>query len=264
MPSSARAELEAALERRGGPALAAVEWHESVVSTSDRLKALARGGAAEWTVVGADRQTGGRGREGRTWTSPSGGLYLSVLLRPRAEVAARLPLAAGIAVAEAAEEHGVEAELKWPNDVLVTGRKLAGILAEAASGADGVEWVVLGVGLNVSLDEQALPEALRGAVASLGGAAGRAPRPVAVAAAVLSRLAVWYDALDASPARVVAAWRERAVAWWGERVDVRVGKETVSGRLAGIDDEGALIVVTGSGQLRRVLSGEVLRVRRAG
>ena len=264
MASTTRAELERALERRGGPELPTIEWHESVVSTSDRLKALARGGASEWTVVAADRQTGGRGREGRTWVSPAGGLYLSVLLRPRADVASRLPLAAGVAVAEAAEEHGVTAELKWPNDVLVGGRKLAGILSEAASGAEGVDWVVLGIGVNVALDEAALPAELRGTTASLSGETGRAPRPTAVAAAVLSRLAVWYDALDASPARVVSAWRDRAVAWWGERVDVRVGGGPVSGRLVGIDEEGALILVTDSGEIRRVLSGEVLRVRRAG
>jgi BirA family biotin operon repressor/biotin-[acetyl-CoA-carboxylase] ligase len=263
MSPSSRAELEAALERRGGPALPSIEWHDAVVSTSDRLKALARGGAPEWTVVAADRQTGGRGREGRAWASPPGGLYLSVLLRPRREVASRLPLAAGVAVAEAAREHGVEAQLKWPNDVLVGGRKLAGILAEAASGADGVEWVALGIGVNVAADEGALPEGLRGVTASLAGESGRAPRTVSVAAAVLSRLAVWYDALDASPVRVVAAWRERAVAWWGERVDVRAGNETLAGRLVGIDDEGCLVVVTDGGQMRRVLSGEVLRVRRA-
>jgi BirA family biotin operon repressor/biotin-[acetyl-CoA-carboxylase] ligase len=158
----------------------------------------------------------------------------------------------------------VRAELKWPNDVLVNGRKLAGILAESASGPDGVEWVVLGIGVNLALDADALPEDLRDATTSIAGETGRAPRPPAAAAAVLSRLSVWYDALDASPARVVSAWRDRAVAWWGQRVDVRVGSESLSGRLVGIDEEGALILVTDSGQLRRVLAGEVLRVRRAG
>ena len=94
--------LAAALVARGGPRLPGVEWPESIDSTSDRLKALARGGAPEWTVVLADVQTGGRGREGRTWVSPPGGLYLSVLLRPRFEKVGLLPLAAGVAVAEAA------------------------------------------------------------------------------------------------------------------------------------------------------------------
>jgi BirA family transcriptional regulator, biotin operon repressor / biotin---[acetyl-CoA-carboxylase] ligase len=263
MAGAARAELEWALERRGGPMPPTIEWHESLVSTNDRLKGLARGGAAEWTVVAADRQTGGRGREGRAWISPAGGLYLSVLLRPRRGMAARLPLAAGVAVAEAVEEYGVRAELKWPNDVLLKGRKLAGILAEAASSPDEVEWVVLGIGVNLALDPGTMPEELRGFAASLAAETGRAPRPTTVAAAVLSRLAVWYDALEASPTRVVAAWSECAVAGWGQRVDVRVGTGAVSGRLVGIDEEGALILVTDEGQMRRVLSGEVVRVRRA-
>ena len=150
----------------------------SIGSTSDRLKALARGGAPEWTVVLADVQTGGRGREGRTWVSPPGGLYLSVLLRPRFEKVGLLPLAAGVAVAEAAGELGVRTELKWPNDVLASGRKLAGILSEAASGPAGVEWVALGIGVNVSLDAARLPPEMQDGVTSLAaeGAARRVRR----------------------------------------------------------------------------------------
>ena len=129
----------------------------SIGSTSDRLKELARGGAPEWTVVLADVQTGGRGREGRTWVSPPGGLYLSVLLRPRVEqvgaAAARGRCRGGRGGGRA---RACATELKWPNDVLASGRKLAGILAEAASGPAGVEWVVLGIGVNVSLDAAGL------------------------------------------------------------------------------------------------------------
>ena len=171
--------LRAALAARGGPRLPAVEWPESLVSTNDRLKALARGGAPEWTAVLADAQTGGRGREGRTWASPPGGLYLSVLLRPRIAKVGLLPLAAGVAVAEAAAELGVATELKWPNDVLASGRKLAGILAEAASGPAGVEWVVLGLGVNVALEASSVPPEIAGAVTSLaaeGGSPGRSRR----------------------------------------------------------------------------------------
>ena len=105
----------AAGARRAGPAQ--LEWQPELVSTNDRLKELARAGAPEWTIVLADVQTGGRGREGRSWVSPAGGLYLSILLRPRFAQLGVLPLAAGVAVAETAAEHGVLAELKWPNDV---------------------------------------------------------------------------------------------------------------------------------------------------
>jgi BirA family biotin operon repressor/biotin-[acetyl-CoA-carboxylase] ligase len=257
------AALTAALAARGGPRLPEVEWPEAIVSTSDRLKALARGGAAEWTTVLAERQTGGRGRDGRAWVSPPGGLYLSVLLRPRFEKPGLLPLAAGLAVAEASAELGVPAELKWPNDVLVSGRKLAGILSEAASGAGGVEWVVLGIGVNVALDATALPPEIAGAVTSLRAEGAPGASVPAVAAAVLARLAVCYDALGSRPETVVSAWRSRAAPWWGEVVEVRSGESELRGRLRGVDDGGALVIDVEGGGERRLLSGEVSQVRRA-
>ena len=254
--------LAAALAGRGARPLYAVEWPEVIPSTSDRLKALARGGAPEWTAVLADRQTGGRGREGRAWVSPAGGLYLSVLLRPRFEKVGLLPLAAGVAVAEAAGELGVRAELKWPNDVLGPSGKLAGILSEATYGRAGVEWVVLGIGLNVTLDPSALPPELAGAVTSLSACgAPETPLPV-VAAAVLDRLGAGYAALASSPDRVVAAWRSRAAPWWGEPVEVRTSEGALQGRLLEVDDDGALLVEI-EGRRRRLVSGEVTRLRAA-
>jgi BirA family biotin operon repressor/biotin-[acetyl-CoA-carboxylase] ligase len=258
-----RAALVEALASRGGPRLPAVEWHETIGSTSDRLKQLARAGAPEWTAVLADRQTGGRGREGRTWQSPAGGLYLSVLLRPRAEPVSLLPLAAGVAVAEAVAGFGVACQLKWPNDVLASGRKLAGILAEATSGGAGVEWVVLGIGVNVALDASTLPAELRDGVTSLRAEGARGAGSDAVAVAILARLAVWYDALREGPSRVAAAWRERAIPWWGSLVEVRSGTALLRGTLAAVDDEGALVIVLSGGERRRLVSGEVSRLRPA-
>jgi BirA family biotin operon repressor/biotin-[acetyl-CoA-carboxylase] ligase len=243
--------------------LPVVEWLASIDSTSNRLKELARGGAPEWTVVLADVQTGGRGREGRTWISPPGGLYLSVLLRPRLEKVGLLPLAAGVAVAEAAGELGVRTELKWPNDVLASGRKLAGILSEAASGTVGVEWVALGIGLNVSQDPGSLPPEMRDDVTSLAAEGARDVSVQAVAAAVLARLAESYDALRSGPGAVLSAWRSRAADWWGSLVDVRAGGTTLRARLLEVDGEGALVLELPGGERRRLLSGEVTRVRRA-
>lgn len=257
------AALAEALAARGGPRLAAVEWHEQLGSTSDRLKELARAGAPEWTVVVADRQTGGRGREGRTWQSPPGGLYLSVLFRPQALPVALIPLAAGVAVAEAVAGCGVASELKWPNDVLVAGRKLAGILAEAGSFGQGVEWVVLGIGVNVALDPAELRSALGGAATSLRAEGAAGAEAGALAAAVIARLAVWYDALGVDPGGVVAAWRSHAVPWWGSLVEVRTGDSLSVGRLLAVDDDGALVIEPAGGAPRRLVTGEVSRVRPA-
>jgi BirA family biotin operon repressor/biotin-[acetyl-CoA-carboxylase] ligase len=257
------AALVEALASRGGPRLPAVEWHESIGSTSDRLKDLARAGAPEWTAVLAECQTRGRGRAGRAWQSPVGGLYLSVLLRPRAEPVSLLPLAAGVAVVDAVGGFGVACQLKWPNDVLTSGRKLAGILVEASSGSTSIEWVVLGLGLNLALEASSLPAELRDGVTSLRAEAARGAEPGAVAAAVLAHLGVWYDALREAPSRVVAAWRERAVPWWGTLVDVRSGRAELRGRLVAVDDDGALVIELSGGERRRLVSGEVSRVRQA-
>jgi BirA family transcriptional regulator, biotin operon repressor / biotin---[acetyl-CoA-carboxylase] ligase len=259
-PASA---LARALEASGGPRLAALECHAAIGSTNDRLKELARAGAEPWTVVVAERQTGGRGREGRSWESPAGGAYLSVLLRPEAERTALLPLAAGVAVAEAAQGFGVASELKWPNDVVVGQRKLAGILAEASSSAGGVEWVVLGIGVNVAIDPAALPGPLRDSAASLAACGARDVLPLDVAAAALARLSVWYDALRSDPRRVLSAWRERAVPWWGTLVEVRTASGERRGRLAAVDEEGALVLELPGGERLRLFSGEVSRVRAA-
>src|SRR6266568_1323624 len=227
-----------ALRARGLDWPAPIEHHARLGSTSDLLKEKAREGAPEWAAVLADEQTGGRGRQGRAWASPPGGLYLSVLLRPRFAPASLIPLAAGVAVVEALGEHGVTAELKWPNDVLAGGRKLAGILAEASSSSSGLEWVVLGVGMNLLA-------------------------PAEAATAVLARLTVWYDALRADAPSVLRAWRACAVPWWGRRVELRSRGSVVRGVAEDLDPAGALLLTLEDGSRRTVLSGEVTAVRLA-
>jgi BirA family biotin operon repressor/biotin-[acetyl-CoA-carboxylase] ligase len=256
--------LRRALDRREQAWPAPLEWHAEIGSTSDRLKDLARAGALEWTVVLADRQTQGRGREGRRWFSPPGGLYLSVLVRPRESALPVLPLAAGVAVGEAATAHGVHAELKWPNDVLAGGRKIGGVLCEASSGPSGVEWVVVGIGLNLLARQGDLGAELRDHATSFAIETGEAPDVEDVAADVLARWRHWYDAVRVNPAQAVAAWRARAVSWWGQPAEVLTASSVVRGRLRDVDEDGALIVDLPEGGSRRVLSGEVRRLRRAG
>jgi BirA family biotin operon repressor/biotin-[acetyl-CoA-carboxylase] ligase len=256
--------LAAALEARGLRWPAPIEWLEVVRSTNDLLKEKARAGAPEWSVVVADRQTAGRGRAGHQWVSPAGNLFLSVLVRPDTSAAqvTILPLAAGLATAEAASDFSVDARLKWPNDVVVADRKLAGILVEGLSGAGGLEAAVIGIGLNVGLDPASLPGDLRDRVTSL---AALAERPVAVtdaAAAVLARLRVWYDRLAREGApRVLAAWRERSVPWWGRPVEARSGGSILRGTAQGLDERGALLLDLEDGSRVAVVSGEVSELR---
>ncbi len=253
------------LDSRGETWPGPIEHHEAIGSTSDRAKELERAGAPEWSAVLAERQTAGRGRLGRTWESPAGNLFLSVVLRPRLppERLTLLPLAAGVAVAEAVDEQGVTAQLKWPNDVLVGSRKLGGILAEGLSGSRGTHAVVLGVGVNVRLDASRLaPETAAGAT-SLDAETGRPGDVIAVAAAVLARLRARCHDLAAADgaARTADAWRARALPWWGREVVAREGDQVIRGVARDIDARGGLLVETAGGVVRALLSGEVFEVR---
>jgi BirA family biotin operon repressor/biotin-[acetyl-CoA-carboxylase] ligase len=207
----------------------------ATTSTNDRARELAERGAPHGTIVTAGVQTAGRGRQGRTWTAPPGtALLVSVVLR---HAPGLLPLRAGLAVADLA---GPAARVKWPNDVLVEGRKVAGILAE---GRPAEHWTVLGIGVNAALDVADLPAELRATAASLGRA------PEAVLGELLDALQRWLDApaegvLDALRSR--DALRDRPVRWAdGDGVG------------AGIDGDGALLVRRHDGSTVRLDAGEV-------
>jgi BirA family transcriptional regulator, biotin operon repressor / biotin---[acetyl-CoA-carboxylase] ligase len=206
-------------------------------STNTQARRLAARGAPHGTLVTAAEQTAGRGRQGRTWSAPAGrALLCSLLLR---EPPRLLPLLAGVAVAELA---GERAAIKWPNDVLLDGRKLAGILVE---GRPQERWAVLGVGINVALREHDFPPELRGRSATLG-------LEVEAVEATLTRLLELLDRwLEAGEDEVLAAVRARDVLL-GRPVSWAAG----SGDGAGIDDDGRLIVETGSGRVA-LEAGEV-------
>jgi len=245
--------------------LAGLEQLGRVASTNDVIRERGRAGAPEGTAVLAESQNAGRGREGRSWRSPAGNLFLSVLLRPvlPPDALPVLPLLAGVALAEAAAGYGVAARLKWPNDVLVGERKLAGILVEATSSGSGVEFVVVGVGMNLVLDPLELPEELRSRATSIRAETGRSIEPLAAARAVLARLGVWYDRLSREGrVPVLAAWRLAALPWWGERVEVRSAGARIEGVARDIDQSGALLLDTADGATLRVLSGDARELRR--
>ena len=210
-------------------------------STNDRARALASAGAPHGTLVTAAAQTAGRGRQGRTWSAPPGrALLMSLVLRDPPRL---LPLAAAVAVAAAAARSGADARIKWPNDVLIEGRKLAGILAEARP-QDG--WAVLGIGVNVAVAPAELPPELRDTAATLG----LEPSDVQP---VLDRLLLELDrALALETPALLDAWRAR---------DALRGREIAWSRgrgvAAGIDDQGRLVVELADGRRTALEAGEV-------
>ena len=225
-----------------------VAWFEEIGSTNDVASRLAASGAAEGTVVAANAQTSGRGRHGRAWASPAGaGLYFSIVLRPPEPVVPLITLAAGVAVADGIEAaSGLSTSLKWPNDVQVGGRKLAGILAE------GGEAVVLGIGINVL--SAAYPPDIAARATSLeeelGRAVDRGPLFAECLAALRARCSELGEAGGAG--RVLDAWRGRAGKLWGRAVEWDFGR----GIAEGLADDGALVVRTAAGT-ERLRSGEV-------
>lgn len=222
------------------------------VSTNDDAKRLARAGAPEGTVVVASRQTGGRGRFGRAWVSPHGGAYVSCILRPPLppSMLAPLSLVAAVGVADGLAGLGLDVQLKWPNDIEVDGRKLAGVLVEMAAEADRTEWVVLGCGLNVA----GRPHERAGSVAEhVAGV------PVAVAAAaVLDGIAEAYQRFLGEGFPALRDAYEKRLAMAGEAVVVRdaLGAVVAEGRVAGIGEAGELLVGDIGSEVR-VIAGEV-------
>jgi BirA family transcriptional regulator, biotin operon repressor / biotin---[acetyl-CoA-carboxylase] ligase len=200
-------------------------------------------------VVTAGEQTGGRGRQGRSWFAPPGSsLLYSAVLRPLGD-RPLLPLAVPLAVCEAAEglAPGVECAVKWPNDVWIEGRKLAGVLIESRAGTDG--FAVIGVGLNVRVDASDFPEELRAAATSLSLHAPRPPETSLALAALNESLGRW---VDAEPAEVLRAFRER-----DSLAGRTIGWEDGRGEALGIDDRGHLLVRDDSGETVALGAGEV-------
>jgi BirA family biotin operon repressor/biotin-[acetyl-CoA-carboxylase] ligase len=255
------ADALAALGDRLRPLGDRVIFFNTIGSTNDVALELAAHGGRDGAIVIADEQTAGRGRHGRSWFSPPGsGLYVSIILRPsdaRADpqrATSLLTLAAGLALAEAIEvAGGLHADIKWPNDLLVARRKLAGILAESASSDLGC--IVLGYGLNVSA--RAYPRELGDRATSLETELGRPIDRAVVCAETLAAVSARYrDLLAGRFDAILDSWRTRAPSSRGARVTWSTPTGPIQGVTAGIDDRGALLVRVGD-RVDRIVGGEV-------
>lgn len=233
---------------------------EETGSTNDVARELAAQGAPEGTLVVAERQAKGRGRMGRSWSSPAGGLWFSLVLRPAIHPSgvAGANFLAGVACAEALSSlPGVRPRIKWPNDILLQDRKVGGILLELSAEADRVNHLVLGIGINVNVDLDDFPASLRSNSSSLAAHLGRRVSRLDVLASVLEALEEWYNRwLREGFAPVIAAWRE-----WQESLGKQVRVIDAQGEWLGtaidVDDHGALLVERAPGMVRRVLSGDI-------
>ena len=232
--------------------------HDRVDSTNLVARELARSGTAHGTVVSAESQSQGRGRLGRSWVSPAHkNLYLSIILRCDLP-ADRLPqigLLAGVAACDTIREWQ-PAALKWPNDVLIAGRKVCGILAETEGGSDA-PIVILGIGINVNAEENDFPEELRRKASSLRLAGGGPIDRARVAGRLLTHLETWYDTwAQRGFAPVATAWRGRS-GLVGQMIHVAEPGKELAGRVVGLDEDGALRIRLTNGDEHRVVAGDV-------
>jgi BirA family biotin operon repressor/biotin-[acetyl-CoA-carboxylase] ligase len=229
-----------------------------VGSTNDVGRAAAQRGIDGRLAIFAEEQTAGRGRGGRRWTVPAGrGLLGSTLWRPEVAPAraATLGQAAGVATLDALAALGVEARLKWPNDVLLGRAKVAGILLESAVEAGRLRHVVMGIGVNVNQAADELPPTPYPAT-SLRLATGRPADRAALAAALLSALARRYDQWQARPDDVFARWRA-ALSTLGQEVAVVGPEGERGGRARDVEPDGSLVLERADGSVERLVSGEV-------
>ena len=235
----------------------------STTSTNDIVKDLARQGAPEGTAVVAEHQTQGRGRHGRSFVSPAGvGLYVSLLVRPQADTQ-RLPqltLAVAVATAETlAEYSALPVRLKWPNDVEISGKKVAGILCEAVLHSVASPLVVIGIGINVNTALEQFPPELHPHVTSLALAAGHTWARLPLLALLLAHLERLYGAFQQGN---VAPVQQRWLHYGGQMIghQVRFASEPSAGvgTVVGLDEDGALLIQHADGTQHRLVAGEVL------
>ena len=231
-------------------------------STNSKAYQLALNGADEGEVVISESQGKGKGRLGRQWFSPPYlNLYLSVILRPKISPhqASLITLMAAVATADAIQKFsGLLPLIKWPNDILLGGRKIAGLLNEIHSETDRIHFVILGIGMNLNMDEKMFPEEIRTVATSLKIEMGRMISRKAFLQALLQELEKWYTIfMRQGGAVILKAWRDRAQIK-GRGVKVTSFGETLVGRAIDVDSDGALILKTEDGERRRVVAGDIV------
>ncbi len=237
-----------------------IRYFETLPSTNTTARELAASGVAEGAVVIAEGQTAGRGRLGRSWVSPPfRNLYLTLVLRPPLPPgqAPLLALVAGLATAEALATFGIDARLKWPNDVLVEGRKVAGLLAEMDSDGDRLAAVLLGIGVNVNLAIDEFPEELRDKAGSLAAAVGQDVSRATVAERLLSSFERRYDRFLSDGFAALREDWNRLSCLGARRVEILDGDRRVVGTVLGMADDGSLEIRGDDGNIQRIVAGEV-------
>lgn len=241
-----------------------IHYYSEVDSTNEVAKKLANEGAPEGTIVIAESQSSGRGRRGKKWLSPSGGVWMTIILRPDIPPAKapQLTLVTGVAVAETLDEEcKLDVGIKWPNDILIGEKKVCGILTEANINPQGLEYVVVGVGIDLNVDVNAFPPNLRKGATSLKQELEKEIYSVKLVQRFLKNFETLYnDFKTGNFPEILKEWRKLSKTI-GLNVEVRKKGKVVRGEAVGITNEGVLILEMDDGSLRKVISGECIHLK---
>jgi BirA family biotin operon repressor/biotin-[acetyl-CoA-carboxylase] ligase len=230
-------------------------FHSTVSSTMDIAKKAATEGATEGTIVVAEEQTKGKARLGRSWISPPGVIAVSVILRPEMSQMLRLAIVSSLATSRGIEKAtGLKTNIKWPNDVLINGKKVSGILTESALRGQSVDWSVIGIGINANFDPKAYPE-IADTATSLSAELGREVSELKALLQLLHELKQLYMAL-CHDEPIHEEWQER-LETLGKMVQITSGNQVQEGYADSVDSDGSLLLRRADGSLTRIVAGEV-------
>lgn len=240
-------------------------WFRRLTSTNYLAKELALKGAREGTVIVAETQTSGRGRLKRKWRSPEGGLWISIILRPKAEPkhTPKLTLMASVAVVKTITQlFSLKAEIKWPNDVLINQKKVCGILTEATTKGNAVQFTILGIGINANFSLSSFPIGLRDSTTTLQEELKKEIELEALLLTLLEEIELYYGLFTKEKFDVILKeWRNQA-SFLGSYVEVASDNEKFKGWAADIDNDGALIVKLRDQTVRKVTSGDIAKIKK--
>jgi len=246
----------------GGRIGKSIHYFREIGSTNSHLRELAEAGATEGTVVVAESQSQGRGRLGRRWESPPfANLYLSILLRPKLlpAHAAQITLMAAVALADAVDGYiPGQAAIKWPNDILIGNKKLAGILTEASCDAEKLYFVILGIGINLNYIAAAMPETIRQRATSLMEVTGQPIKRESFLRRLIQGVERCYGELEQAGFDALAPRWQSYFAWRGKRVRVELLDQVTIGVAQGIDRDGALILLDDGAIAHKIVAGDVI------
>lgn len=242
-----------------------IYFYKKVGSTNTIAEGLAEKGAAEGLVVLADCQEKGRGRLGRLWVSPPGvNIYMSIILRPKIKLkdATLITIMASVGCATALRRAtGLKVTIKWPNDLMVSDKKIGGILTELKTDPHHIIFTIMGIGINVNMDIDAFPEDVKKIATSVKNEIGTPYPRIEIIAEILNAIDRWYRILkEMDRKRLLSEW-QRLTSTIGKEVKVTVGKETFTGLAESIDNEGMLILRLPSGVHKRISSGDLTILR---